>query len=46
MPGKYDKGFVKGIGLRPVSMCAYALRVRVREKMAFYLSSLAVSMCA
>ena len=32
--------------LRPFSMCAYALRVRVREKMGSYLSSLAISMCA
>ena len=31
---------------RPVSMCAYALRVRVREKMDSYSSSLTVSMCA
>ena len=31
--------------LRPVSMCACALRVRVREKIGSYLFSLAVSMC-
>ena len=40
-------GFLVVVSLsRPVSMCAYALRVRVREKMAPYLSSLTVSMCA
>ena len=42
-PG-YNVDSGASVGLKPVSMYAYPLRVR--EKMASYLSSLTVSMCA